>query len=137
MRLLLSLLYLFLYAFLGAGAVLDDISREYPPWFTGLDLAFRVSAFVCILLYIIGWRPEPLRPLWRLFPVALVLFDVFCWYYDIFVSPDLKGTVAMYIAVTIIGVVALCPSWYMCFRYGYRKRIKERPYGDAVQDCSE
>ena len=124
MKRILSILYLLLYLGIIVVATSDNLAQGYPQWFTALDLIVRSSAAVCILLYIIRHRPETLRSLWKLFPIALILFEAFAWYYDICVLADLDDTLLLITFATIIGSIVIFPSWYMCFRFGYLKQIR-------------
>ena len=127
MKRILSILYLLLYLGIIVAATSDNLAQGYPQWFTALDLIVRSGAALCILLYIIRHRPEMLRSLWKLFPIALVLFEMLAWYYDIFVSADPDDTTILITIATIVGSIVIFPSWYMCFRFGYLKEIKRRP----------
>ena len=71
-----------------------------------------------------------------MFPL-LIIFDGFSWYYDTYVSFDPDETLMLNILATAIGVIILFPSWYLCFRFGYRKCIEtasdNKPTGGDVQ----
>jgi len=123
MRLVLKVLYLALYLGLIVAAMSDNLAQQYPHWLTGLDLAVRSSAAICILLYIFRHRPEALRFLWKLLPGILVVFEIFSWYYDFFVTVDPDVTALGLGLAVIVGVVVISPSWYISFRFGYLEDI--------------
>ncbi|MCP6720508.1 MAG: hypothetical protein KJI72_04295 [Patescibacteria group bacterium] len=132
MKRILSILYLLLYLVINAAAMSDNSAPEFPLWFAALDLIIRSTTAVCILLYIIRYRPEKLRALWKLFPIALVLFELFAWYYELFVYADPSDTPLLITVVTIIVSIFIFPSWYMCFRFGYLKEVRRNSDNNTI-----
>ena len=137
MRRILTTLYLLLYLGVIVAATSDNLAQGYPYWFTALDIVCRSGAAACILLYILHVRPPSLAPLWKLVPIVLVTFDGFSWYYDTYVSFDPDETLMLNVLATTIWVIILSPSWYLCFRFGYRKSVESisdnKPTGGDVQ----
>ncbi len=122
---ILSILYFIYYLLLATGNIplqLNewDMYDKKPYWSTGLDIVFRGGAAVCILFYIIRFRPKTLVSLWKIVPVSLVMFDMFKLFY-IGLHSGLNFQECTIPA--IINVFFLSPSWYLCFRFGYLKEI--------------
>ncbi len=136
MKRILSILYLLLYLGIIVVAIPDNSARGYSLWFTALDIIIRSTAAVCILLYIIRYRPEKLRALWKLFPIALILFESFAWFYELFVSADPSDTPLLITVVTIVGLIFIFPSWYMCFRFGYLKEVRRNSDNNTIEEAS-
>lgn len=125
MRLALSIIYLFFYFQLAVDGINEDISQErYPYWLTALEVVFRGCAVVCIIFYIIRFRP--LARISKIVPVLLVMFDMFWFYYREFA---IGHNFWNFTPLVIVLVVLLSPSWYFCFRYGYLKEIKAKRTG--------
>ena len=132
MKRIFSILYLIFYLVIIVGTTSNNLAQGYPKWFNALDIVFRNGAAICILLYIIRCRPEALRVLWKLFPIALILFDMFS-YYDFFVSIEPYETPLRLIQATIIGVIVIAPSWYLCLRFGYLKQIRKNSDNNTIE----
>jgi hypothetical protein len=115
-----SILYFIFYLILATVAIAVNISHRYPHWFTALEILFRGGAVVCILFYIIRFRPKDLVFLWKMVPVSLVMFDMFSLFYGGF---DSGLNFSDFTTFAIISVLCHCPSWYLCFRFGYLKEI--------------
>ena len=137
MKRILTIGYLILYLGIIVAATSDNLARGYPHWFTALGIVCRSGAAVCILLYIMRHRPRAPAFAWKLVPIVLIAFDVFACYYDTYVSFDPDETALLNLVAATIGVIILFPSWYLCFRFGYLKRMEKpsdnRPAGGDVQ----
>lgn len=123
MRRVLTILYLIFYVVIIMAATYDDLSLGYPVWFIVIDITCRVVAALCILLYILRLRPTVLAFLWKMVPIVLVMFDMFGWYYDFSNSVGPRVTPLGLTVLTILWAIILFPSWYLCFRFGYRRQI--------------
>ena len=123
MKQTLSAVYLFLYLGILLFSALNQTANEYPGWLTALDFSCRAGAVVCMMLYVIRLRPIFLSPLWKLVPIVLVMCDGFSWYYDFIVFADPEYKIPEILIATCLGIIILFPSWYLCFRFGYLKKI--------------
>ncbi len=116
-----AILYLALYFAMATVTTSAVLTQGYPTWFATLIIACGGCGMVCMYLYIMRWRLEALSLFWKLLPIFLVVVETSCWLYDFFAlgHADPGGT------PLIIWLVAISPSWYLCFRYGYVKAFDE------------
>ena len=80
------ILYLVFYLALVGVAAWDNLAQGYPQWRIALDLVVSGGAAICILLYIIRYRPKTLGILWKLFPIVLIMYELFSWHHALFVD---------------------------------------------------
>jgi hypothetical protein len=119
------LFYLLLYG-LAAGVVQLYLVFVFPPWFQWATLASRCLVVTVLTLYLCQVRPAPLRELLRGVPFYIVLWDLFCLFFQAFSSAGFP------VVITLLLFLLRLPSWQLCFRYGFRESIalkREEPEG--------
>lgn len=122
----LAIFYFVLYVILTAFSIYSDTSHHHPIWLSSLEIICRGMAAFCMLLYILRFRPKTLSILWKSVPIAIFAFDLFYFYYELFISSSSQESLFDLTGIITIGLIILFPSWFLCFRFGYLKEINNR-----------
>lgn len=120
----LTILYLIFYITISGLSVFDTSPTADPLWLRIVEGLSSGVAVICILLYLTHTRPNSLRVLFKIIPIAIVLVDLFSNSYAL-LSPAPSHYPAWFpIFITILLALTLFPSWYICFRFGYLDEFK-------------
>jgi len=122
MAYIFTIIYLVIYLILNILSIHLDISQKEPIWFLLLNVICSGTAALCIFLYILRFRPKALSVLWKTLPFLIVAFNLFSFYYELFVSSSQESMFDI-AAIFIIVLIVIFPSWFLCFRFGYLKEI--------------
>ena len=115
-----GLLYLYLYFTVSLFSASGSLSDGPPAWLCVLEITKSGLAFAIMLLCVSRWRPESLKFVWKIAPFLIVAFDAFLVGNDIISL----GQMSTELIVTILtATVFLFPSWYLCFRFGFRSGL--------------
>ncbi len=99
-----------------------SFSGTDPQWLITLEYIFSIGALLCIMLYTFRIRPDQLNLILQIFPVCLVVFDIYDLIYFWVKNVQLLHFPVRDLTITSANTLLLkVPSWYISFRLGYPK----------------
>jgi hypothetical protein len=109
-------------AALSVASFRDDLKIQgYPLWMLMFSIAVIVPGLISMFLWAFKFKPKK-RWLWKIVPIALVVYYVADWYFDLVVyrTPDLTNQVR--VGITFLGLLVLYPLLYSTFKFGFGDR---------------
>lgn len=118
------ILYLILYILFAVFSWVGILFEGHNPLLSSMNILCHSGAALCILFYILNYRPKAPALLWKLLPVVLVINDVYLIWFEI----DFWTSVL--VALSIVSF----PSWYFSFRIGYFKELAKASDNDKIKE---
>jgi len=124
----LTFLYFFLYISIFGFFVAGEIPSGDSLWL--IHIIFRVGVLIYLLYHLLPYRPRDPKLLWKIIPICLVILDMIVFWHLGFFS-DNSCSRSKYMFLIFILFPITYPSWYLCFKIGYRGKVVRDSNGTA------